>query len=232
MMGKLITQGTIEFLVENRMRDDKQWFDEHKDVYAERVVEPFVALAQQLEPEIKKIDPFLKMPVKVGGCISRIRRDTRFTKDKTLYRDVMWISILRQKGMMLPEFYFVLTPDEYFWGCGYYAMERGSMDCMREMILAGNENFQRAQAVLEDGHGFVLDGEKYKRPHHKDAPEALQPWLDSKALCLTKHSRDWAQLYSADLWKLLAEDFLQLAPMYRFLMEGEMRARGDALAGI
>ena len=42
-----------------------------------------------MTPEMVKIDPqFVTVPSRM---VSRVRRDTRYTKDKTLYRANMWL---------------------------------------------------------------------------------------------------------------------------------------------
>lgn len=49
-MSTTFSKDTIQFLVENRMRNDKAWFTEHKQQYNELVIEPLVALAAFSEP--------------------------------------------------------------------------------------------------------------------------------------------------------------------------------------
>jgi hypothetical protein len=79
----------LRFLLENRMNNSKQWYDSHKDEYKKYVYNPFVELVNELAPAVLQIDSqIITVPSKI---ISRVRRDTRFTKDKTLYRDNVWI---------------------------------------------------------------------------------------------------------------------------------------------
>lgn len=83
------SQEAPRFLLENRMNNSKEWYEEHKHVYRKYVYEPFVELVKELSPAMKEIDSsIITVPSKI---ISRVRRDTRFTKDKTLYRDNAWI---------------------------------------------------------------------------------------------------------------------------------------------
>ena len=223
-MSELFSKQTIAFLVENRLMNDKAWFEAHREVYREDVIAPFAALVTALTPAMHKIDERFVMVPKVGGSISRVWRDTRFSKDKSLYRDTMWISMIRQKGLMLPEFFFAITPDNFMYGCGYYAAGSAGMNSLREMILSGSEAFQAAFAMYNDQDLFVLEGDMYKRSRHKDAPEALRHWLDRKVISLMRTSDDWDLLYSDRLADTLAEQLTRIAPMYDLLIKAEERA--------
>ncbi len=218
---------TIQFLVENRMRDDRAWFDEHRKEYRELVVEPFAALVTALEPAMREIDEQLVLSPKVGGSISRIWRDTRFSKDKLLFRDHMWISLLRQKGQMLPEFFFVITPDSFLYGAGYYAANAESMVSFRGLILENSKEFQAARVMFEQQNRFVLEGDKYKRSRYPDQPELLRDFLDRKVISLMRTSDDWDLLFSDRLPDVLATDFKLIAPMYRLFIRAEDRVRKD-----
>ena len=84
---------TLRFLLENRMNNSKQWYDSHKDEYKRYVYDPFVELVNELAPAVLQIDSqIITIPSRI---ISRTRRDTRFTKDKTMYRDNAWIVFAR-----------------------------------------------------------------------------------------------------------------------------------------
>lgn len=75
----------LRFLLENRINNSKEWFEEHRNEYRKYVYEPFAELVKELAPAMKEIDDgIITIPSKI---ISRVRRDTRFTKDKSLYRD-------------------------------------------------------------------------------------------------------------------------------------------------
>ena len=74
---------TLDFLTENRARDSKAWFREHDKIYRAAVLDPLRELCCRLAPAMQKIDPAFMTEPKVGRCLSRIYRDTRFTRDKS-----------------------------------------------------------------------------------------------------------------------------------------------------
>lgn len=82
-----ISKETLDFLVENRLQNSRDWFHDHKKVYQEVVLAPLIELVEKLTPVMWEIDPLFITTPKVCKTISRIYRDTRYTKDKSLYRE-------------------------------------------------------------------------------------------------------------------------------------------------
>ena len=87
---------TFEFLFENRLKDSKEWYDAHKPERQKLVTEPLLALSASLGPAMLEMDS--QLVTEPRRTISRLRRDTRYTKDKSLYRDVIWCVFLREIG--------------------------------------------------------------------------------------------------------------------------------------
>ena len=79
-----ITKETLDFMVENRIQNSRIWFQEHRQEYIEHVKAPLTELAERLEPCIRSIDP--ELITNPSRVVSRINRDTRFTKDKSIYQ--------------------------------------------------------------------------------------------------------------------------------------------------
>ena len=78
-----ITPEFFAFLVENRLHDSKPWFEAHREVYNKTVLEPLRGLVREMAPVMLTIDSELITQPAVGKTISRIFRDTRFSKDKS-----------------------------------------------------------------------------------------------------------------------------------------------------
>ena len=91
------SEATLDFMALNRVMNSREWFHEHRDEYLSLVVEPIAELVEDMAPEMWKIDPSLIIIPKVGKSISRIWRDTRRGPELPIYRDVMWITLLRAK---------------------------------------------------------------------------------------------------------------------------------------
>lgn len=222
-MNTIFSQSTMDFLIENMLRNDKEWFKEHKEQYNKYVMEPLQSLTEALSPVLSEIDDKLIRSPKAGGSVSRIWRDARFSKDKSLFRDTMWCMFVRKKNMGLPEFFFVLYPEGFLYGCGYYSAGTASMESVRRLILAGNNDFKAALSAYESQDTFRLAGDMYKKSRHPDVPENLKNWLDRKTICFIRESDDFDLLYSDRLTGMVAEGYKSLAPIYHFLMKAEER---------
>lgn len=223
-----INNDTLHFLVENRLQNSRTWYNEHKDTCRHLVLEPMMEIVQRLAPVLLKIDPLLVVEPKVDRTISRIYRDTRFTRDKSLYRDVMWCVFSRDRKALpnAPGFFFELSPDGFRYGCGYYRASPKSMEALRELILEQDEAFLRAKDMMDHQTLFQIEGDRYKRPHYPQQPEDLRLWLEQKDIAVIHNSTDFDLLFSDELSHTLAQGFEALAPVYHFFLRAENRASG------
>ena len=167
----LFSNEALEFLYINRLNDSREWYNEHKPEYRRLIIEPMTRLIDELTPTVLSIDPELDCTPKIGRCISRLYRDTRFSKDKSLYRDVVWCTFSR-RGDDLPCFFFEFSPRCVRWGMGYYCTPRPVMEQLRLMAAGDHPLYTAAMNSVRSSSRLVLTGEKYKRPHFP-----LQPAL-------------------------------------------------------
>lgn len=217
-----LSQKSLDFLFENRLHDSREWFVAHQDEYRALVKQPMEELSAALGPLLLRIDKNLSIEPAVGKTISRIRRDTRFTRDKTLYRDNLWIVYRRREagGYPPPCLYFEVFSDGRFrYGCGYYYVAPVYMETLRGRVLAGAPSWQAAKQALERAQGFALMGERYKRPHYPDADPVRRSWLELREISVSAGDSDAGLLFSNQLAEAVAERLGQIAPVYDFLLE-------------
>lgn len=217
---------SIDFLFENRVMDSKPWFLEHKADYEALVLDPLRELVTALAPTMHAIDPLLICEPKIGRSISRIYRDTRFSRDKSIFRDVMWCVFCRAKtqGREMPGFYFEFSPKGLRYGCGYYEAGANVMEVLRQMILQDEAPYLDALRAFKKQSVFYLENTKLKRSRYPEQSEEKRQWLDQRSLCFLADSEDFDLLYSDALAEKLAQDFKLLEPMYRFMLAAESRA--------
>lgn len=92
---KGITQDTLFLMQLNRFNDSKAFYEENKEKIKANMTVPMRQIAASLSDMMLDIDPFMNtIPTKM---VSRVRRDTRYTHDKHLYRENMWIMFMRPK---------------------------------------------------------------------------------------------------------------------------------------
>ncbi len=215
------SQATLDFLFENRLQNSQQWFHEHKKEYQQLVVAPLKELVVRLTPVMLEIDPQLTAEPKIDRTISRIWRDTRYSHDKSFYRDNMWIIFRRGKmhGTGMPGLYFKITQSGFDYGCGFYHASPAYMQRLREAILAGAPQARAALSCFFSQQRFQIEGECYARPHYPEQPEQLRLWLERKNICFFCESSDGGLLFSEHLAEELIEGYRMLTPIYRFLLQ-------------
>lgn len=208
--------------------NSKDWFHEHKNIYDEYVLKPLTDLAVQMGPSIEAMDPTIITIPKINKVLSRIYRDTRFSKDKSLFRESMWLSYKKDKKEFphYPEFFVVLTPQKLMYGCGYYYMKPETVKAMRELIEENHPAWKKALKAYEKQNVFSLEGDMYKRSKYPGYPENIRNWLDRKEICCTHYSTDFSLVFSDKLADKICEDLVLMKDVYDFLILAENRARG------
>lgn len=221
------------FLKDVQQHNSKEWFEEHRGVYEDRLLAPFRSLVETLGVSIKQIDEFIETRSAIGKTISHLRRDTRFSHDKSLYRSNMWLTFKRPKKNWTdaPAYFFELGPDWWRYGLGYYSASSTTMGLFRERLLEFPHEFQ--QAVRAIPKGFDVHAESYKRRIvPEDLPPELVPWYVKKSFYIAKCSTDMVPLSSPKLTSTLLEGFEPLSGLYRFLVNVERmkqeRGQGQA----
>ena len=210
---------TIQFFLDIRFHNETGFMAAHREEYYQRVRAPFYELIEALAPCMLQINP--EMEVRPHKCLSRINRDTRFSNDKSPYRDHLWLAF-RQSGadkQGLPFYWFELGPDSLDWGLGIWGENREAMNALRKRILQEPEKI-RHLLNKASYHGFQAGGEAFHRlalPPEVD--ERLIPLYRLRRIYLEKQriSFDWA--FEKTLDERLARDFTALADFYRLLDE-------------
>lgn len=219
----------IDLLVLNRLQNDKAFYDAHKDEIKRLALEPFYRLCEEMTPAMYAIDPqFVTVPSRM---VSRVRRDTRYTKDKTLYRANLWLFFRRPRTSAydsVPAYYVEVHPEYWSWGCGG-AWGKGEMAAVREMILHEDKLFLDAYKAVCRCKAVTLGGPLYKRPKYPDAKPAYQGWLNRKELVVSfQETEDFAPILDGSFVPPMLKAMQQLAPFYRFLLAAKERAGAGA----
>lgn len=216
----MLSPKLLDFLFENRLNDSKVWFTELKEEYKEFVETPVKELSASLLPVITGIDSRID---KVH--VSRIYRDARFCKGKSIFRENMWCSYSRVKDLYkaLPAFYFDISSNGFEYGCGFYSASTECMNALREMILSDSPLYANAQEAFGRQRTFELYGDMFKRDRFPEESEEKRNWLNRKTVGVTALITDWELIFSDKLAAKVGRDFKKIAPVYEFILRaGEM----------
>ena len=210
-----ISADSLFLLAENRFQDSKAFYEEHKREINQTVVHPLKQLVADMTPAMLAVDSLM------GGHVSRVRRDNRFTHDKCMYRENMWIVFMRDKrayDWCLPAFYLDFSVAKAEWGLGFYSATPTVMRALRRRIEA---DIPRAEAAVKSANaaGFLLCGNPYAKPRSTaDTPDLLRPFYDCRSVDLCRTEAP-AFVADSDLPDRLLAGFHELAPLYHLLME-------------
>ena len=197
----------------------KSCFEAHRQEYEEHLLAPLKALVSDLAGTMLAIDPDLITIPAVDRTISRIYRDTRFSRNKSPYKTCLWITFKRPspEWKSSPCFFFEISADGYRYGMGFYSAERETMEELRRFIESRPVEFREAMACLEGQTTFALEGECYKRPLNPALPDDLQQWHCRKNVYLICNRTADSRLFTRGIHDDLRDGFRLLQPAYELL---------------
>lgn len=211
------TDETVQFFLDLKFHNYTEYFHEQHDRYVETVQKPFYELIDALAPTMLKIDPL--MEVRPHKCLSRIHRDTRFSKDKSPYRDHLWF-LFRRQGEPREKSVFMFGefgPDRLDWGFGIWVENREMMDIFRKKMEANPDGI--ASLIYDmnlPGRSLGLGGTYFKKMVvPPQIPSTLRRWYTSKELYIGKVSPEYSWAFTEKMNREMSGDFLALAPIYR-----------------
>src|SRR5438046_9508719 len=91
MAKAVFTRETFQFFRNFSLHNCKEWMDANRDRYQAALVQPLRRLLEELAPAALELDSRFDTSGRTGANFSRINRDIRFAKDKTLYKTHMYL---------------------------------------------------------------------------------------------------------------------------------------------
>ncbi len=215
------TAQTFHFFKDLKENNYKEWFDANKHIYEKELLNPLKSFFMTLSPAMYNIDPGFEM--RPHRAMSRIYRDTRFSKNKDPYKDFMWLvfqlPVTREEWKDYPGYFMELKEDSYTLGLGLFQPKKKVMDTFREEVSYNAEEFQKITQKTVLNRGYVINGEEYKRPIANDLSEYFQPWIQRKGLWVEKVRPIGDELLSSSFADMVKEDFMALEWLYNFMKE-------------
>jgi uncharacterized protein (TIGR02453 family) len=213
------TDETLRMFMDIRFHNYTSYFHEQHDRYIETVQKPFYALIEDLSDAMTDIDP--QMEIRPYKCLAHIHRDTRFSKDKSPYRDHLWF-LFRRAGEPREKslnYFFEFGPDRLNWGMGFWGENREALDIFRKKMTANPDGILSMIDHLEmDRHKLYLDAGYHKRMTVPDGiPERLKNWYLIKYFYICRIQPGFDICFSEKLRDVVKGDFKALAPLYRLL---------------
>ena len=219
-MGKFkgIKPEGLFLLAENRFNDSKIFYEEHKPQIRELVIEPLYDLINDLQPLLISLDGEMELtPYKM---VSRVRRDNRYTNDKSMYRENMWVMFMRDKrrfDFCQPCMWFDFKPDHYNYGIGIFYCNAKMMTAFRETLDENGDEFLRALTKIKK-IGIEPNFETYKKDRSYGKDKRLKEYYNAKELYFMSNDMPLEKLFDGSVEEELKNAITAFSPMYKFLL--------------
>jgi uncharacterized protein (TIGR02453 family) len=87
----IFTRETFQFFKDLGRHNHKEWMEANRERYQAALVQPMRRLLEELAQAVLELDSRFDTSGRTGANFSRINRDIRFAKDKTLYKTHMYL---------------------------------------------------------------------------------------------------------------------------------------------
>lgn len=216
-MSAIITNKTFEFLNKLKKNNNREWFNENKNLYTEAQSD-VLNFIESLIAEIGKYDEnLLKMDAKKS--MFRIYRDTRFSKDKIPYKTNFGASLGMGKGNQKGGYYFHLEPGKSFIAGGIYMPEPSTLKAVRKEISLYGDDFL---TILNDKKfkklfsGLSEDDKLKKIPQGFEKEDPMGEFLKLKSFIVVYNLKD-EEIIDKNAADNLSKIFEVMKPLNAFL---------------
>ncbi len=217
---------TERYFLDLRFHNDAAFFHREHDRYLRDVQTPFYDFITDMMPTLSGIDA--AMEPRPSRCLSRIRRDTRFSRDKTPYRDHLWTYFHRtaEERYGSVGFWFEYGVERLSWGLTTWGENRPLMDRFRRELAAKPSYYMGliSGCSLESRHLDLWEDGFRRMKVPQNIPPALDRWYRAKSITLEQKVADFSLVGDRRIFVKVRDDYLALAPIYHML-----RGMQDAL---
>jgi len=220
----------IEFFRGLMRNNKREWFQPRKHIFETQLKQPMRELVMQVNREMARFAPEYRTDP--DKAIYRIYRDTRFSKDKTPYKDHIAASFHRPSADAHGEagFYFAVSHKEAAVGGGVYMPAPEALQAIRGHLAEHHAEFRKLirGRTLRELFG-EMQGEQLTR-----VPKGFTPDHPAADLVRYKQFLFYIELppelvVTKDLQGEIVRRFRALAPFLRFLNAPFQRQRKPLL---
>ena len=170
---------TFKFLKDLEKNNKKEWFEEHRAVYEDKVLDPSFTFITAMGERLSSLAPNIVAVPKIDKSIFRIYKDVRFSKDKTPYKTHIGIFFWdgKRKKLENPGFYLQLNKNSIFLASGLYIFPKDLLKPYRDSVVdpAGGKKLTAIVKKITKNPSYKVGDTHYKRvpkgydPEHPNA---------------------------------------------------------------
>jgi uncharacterized protein (TIGR02453 family) len=206
----------IQFMRSLARHNQREWFQPRKPIFDAQVKQPMRQLVEAVNAAMARFAPeYVTDPDK---AIFRIYRDTRFSKDKTPYKDHISASFLRRGLPGGAGYYFQVSNKDVGIGGGIYMPAPETLRAIRTHVAEHYQDFRRiTQASAVKQLLGAVQGEQLSRvPKGFDAAHPAADLLRFKQFILyVELEPDLAT--GPELYAEIVKRFRAMRPFLEFL---------------
>lgn len=218
----VFSKETFQFFRDLGRNNKKEWMDKNRDRYQAAIVQPFRKLLEELAPEVLRIDERFDTSGRSGANFSRINRDIRFAKDKTLYKTQMYLKFQqsfpgdRESGQL----YAGISTETVTAGFRLYSggkRKESALAMIAEPRVQQNPKWAAQQKRRLGGkyESYWYTTEKGDWTKHEGWPVELKDWKKMQAWIVRKKMKPSAAI-KPGFTKELAKVFRDAYPLLKF----------------
>src|SRR5215831_3828418 len=156
----------LELLRQLEANNSQLWFEAHRQLFMDLLVEPAVDLVIEIGPLLRgQVSDGLRAEPRVGGSILRMRHDARFQRDRPFRTHLeLWFWEGRGPSHQHPGFFVRLGADELVLGVGMTLFPPDLLLRFREQVDAPGSG-RELVAVLQrlETAGARVEGQRLRR---------------------------------------------------------------------
>jgi uncharacterized protein (TIGR02453 family) len=213
---------TFQFFRELGKNNHKDWMDENRERYQACIVQPFRRLLEDLAPSVLSLNESFDVRGRTGANFSRINRDIRFAKDKTLYKTQMYLKFqLPSRGdREMGQLYAGLSRDAVTAGFRIYsgAKRRDSaLATIAQPRIMANPKWmaQQQKRLGRQYESYWYRTEKGEWTKREGWPTQPEDWKKIRAWIVRKKMRPSAAMRAAFRGEL-SRVFRDVYPLLKF----------------
>jgi len=208
---KTVPKEALEFLLQLKENNDREWFDEHKP--------KFKSLESEMKEFYKEIEFQLNQHDQIEKTkVFRIYRDVRFSKDKTPYKTNFGASFTRKKPELRGGYYVHIQPEgKSFIAVGFWNPAKEDLYRIRKEVEMDNEVLDILQQKDLVKYWGEIGGERLKtapKGFNKSHPNI--DLLNLKQWVFTKYFTD-EEVLKSNFAETVNNHFKAIKPFFNYM---------------
>lgn len=219
---------TEHFYKELSANNNKEWFEENKEIYEKYVLTPARDFVSAMGEKLKIISPGIHADPRINKSLFKIHRDVRFSSDKTPFKTHLgiWFWEGRGKRMECSGFYFHIEPGKMILGAGIPAFSKNLLAAYRDSVVDekhGNALLKTIRKISKE-NDLQIGGRHFKKtPRGYDSEHPNAQWLLYNGLLTHVESSIPEEIHSDKIMDYALYYYSKMAPLHQWLLDLTLR---------